>query len=219
MNKSTGGLHRLMRPVLVLTLMAGLTGSLSGCAVLLVGGAVGGMMTASDRRTLGAQTEDTSIELKGANRINTAFGDTVHVDVNSYNRKVLLTGEVKDEATKARVYAEITALENVASVVNEIQVSLFLSGFNQRSSDAVLTTKVMGKLVGTKDIYANSFKVVTESGVVYLMGRVSQREAATAVASVQELTGVKKIVKVFEYIDDGEVQTYHAVPAAVESAN
>lgn len=221
MNKSTPGmstfLRPMVRPLLTLTLAAGLMVSLSGCVAVLFGGAIGGAMSASDRRTFGAQTEDTGIEIKGGSRISTVFGDSVHVDVNSYNRHVLLTGEVKDEATKARVEAEIKAVENVQVVTNEIQVALFLSSFSARSSDALLSTRVRAKLVGTKDIYSSSFKVVTESGVVYLMGRVSQREGATGAESVREVSGVQKVIKVFEYIDENEVVKYQPKPEAVEA--
>lgn len=217
MNKSPRHWDQLLqsakRPLLAATLGVTLLSSLSGCAVLFVGSAVGGAMSASDRRTFGAQTEDTSIEFKGGSRISTVFGDAVHVNVNSYNRKVLLTGEVKDEATKAKVGAEIAALENVSSVVNEIQVSMFLSSFGSRSSDTLLASKVRAKLVGTKDIYSSSFKIVTEAGVVYLMGRVSVREGDTAAASIQEVSGVQKIVKVYEYIDEAEVKKFTAKPA------
>jgi len=199
---------RLIRPLLALTMGVSVLTGLSGCIAVLAGGAVGGAMSVSDRRTFGSQTEDAAIELKGANRINGVFGDAVHVDVNSYNRKVLLTGEVKDEATKARVENEIKAIENVQSVVNEIQVSLFLSSFSSRSSDAYISTKARTALVSTADIYSSSFKVVTEAGVVYLMGRVSQREGTTAADAVRGVSGVQKVVKVFEYIDEAEVKNY-----------
>jgi osmotically-inducible protein OsmY len=216
MSKSTL-LNRLMRPLLVITLGAGVLTGLSGCIAVLAGGAVGGAMSVSDRRTFGSQTEDASIELKGANRISNVFGDEVHVDVNSYNRKVLLTGEVKDEATKAKVENEIKGIENVQSVVNEIQVSLFLSSFSSRSSDAYISTKARTALVSTADIYSSSFKVVTEAGVVYLMGRVSQREGTTAADAVRGVSGVQKVVKVFEYIDEGEVKNYVAKDAPAAS--
>ena len=216
MNNSTLMLQRMARPVLArsLAIVLGLTvlGNLSGCIAVLAGGAVGGALSASDRRTFGSQTEDASIELKGANRINGVFGDTVHIDVNSYNRKVLLTGEVKDDATRAKVENEIKGLENVISVVNEIQVSLFLSSFSSRSSDAYISTKVRAALVGTADIYSSSFKVVTEAGVAYLMGRVSQREGNTAADAVRGVSGVRKVVKVFEYIDEGDIQKYDKPP-------
>lgn len=204
--------RKIAVPAAKISLCALMLASLTGCPVLVVGAAAGGAMSAQDRRTFGAQTEDAGIELKGASRISTVFGDTVHVDVNSYNRKVLLTGEVKDEETKAKVEAEIKNVENVASVVNEIQVTMFLPSFSARSNDALISTKVRGKLVGTKDIYSASFKVVTESGVVYLMGRVSQREGETAASSVSEVSGVKKVIKVFEYIDEADVQKFVPKP-------
>ncbi len=183
--------------------------NLSACAPVLMGGAMVGTATLSaDRRTLGAQTEDASIELKGANRISTLFGNEVHVSVNSYNGKVLLTGEVQDQATKARVEQLIKEVENIRSVVNEIQISAFLASLSARSSDALLTTKVKSRLFGTPDIYSSSFKVVTENGVVYLMGRVSQREGKIAAAATSEVSGVQKVVKVFEYIDEDEVKKY-----------
>ena len=210
-------LQSLARPVVALALGISLLSGLSGCAVLVVGAAAGGALSASDRRTFGSQTEDKTIEFKSNNRINYLFGDDVHIDVNSYNRKVLLTGEVKDEATKAKIESEVKAIENVVSVVNEIQISLFLSGIKERSNDAYLSTKVRGVLVGTADIYSSSFKIVTESGVVYLMGRVSQREGDTATEQVRGIPGVKKVVKVFEYIDESEVKKYVAPPKPAEA--
>lgn len=197
--------------IVLLTVVSGVLTNLSGCVAVIAGGAVAGAMTmSSDRRTIGSQTEDKTIELKGANRIAGVFGDAVHVSVNSYNRKVLLTGEAPDEATKARIETEMKSVENVQSVVNEIQISTFVSSMTARSSDALLTTKVKTKLLNTTDIYSNSFKVISEAGVVYLMGRVSQREGNTAVEAVREVSGVQKVVKVFEYIDDSEIPKYQA---------
>lgn len=213
-------LRRFTQSLLVITFtatsLASLSG-LSGCAAALVGGAVMGAMSVSDRRTIGAQTEDTAIEFKAANRLSVVFGDTVHVNVTSYNRKVLLTGEVKDEATKARVEEEIKLIPNVQSVVNEIQLSAFTSGFGSRSTDTLLSTKVKSTLLGTSDIYSSSFKVVTENGVVYLMGRVSQREGNTAAEAAREVSGVQKVVKVFDYIDENEVKSYEAPPLEVNT--
>ena len=198
---------------------ASFIGSLQGCAVVMVGAAVGTAVSVSDRRTFGSQTEDNGIEIKAGNRISTVFGDAVHVNVTSYNRKVLLTGEVKDAATKARVEAEVAAIENVNSVVNELHVTMFLSTFGARSNDNLIGGKVRSKLIGTKDIYYNSFKITVEANVVYLMGRVSYREGATAAAAVQEVGGVSKIVKVFEYIDEAEIKKYTAQPAPEQKQN
>ncbi len=212
-------LQRWARPLLAMTLGVSVLGGLSGCAAVLVAGAAGGAMSTSDRRTFGSQTEDAGIEIKGASRISSVFGDTVHVDVTSYNRRVLLTGEVKDEDTKAKVEAEIKALPNVASITNEIEVTMFLSGFKDHTKDAYLSTRVRGVLIGTADIYSSSFKVVTESGVVYLMGRVSQREGDTAADAVRGIPGVTKVVKVFEYIDEGAVKQYANPQPAGSPAN
>ena len=214
MNKMTWSPRRLARPLLAAAMAISLLSGLSGCALVVVGGAVGGAMAVSDRRTLGSQTEDTGIELKGSNRISTVFGDAVHVDVTSYNRRVLLTGIVKDEETRAKVENEIKGVENVQSVVNEIQIGLFLPGVGAQSNDALITTRARGVLVGTADIYSSSFRVVTEAGVVYLMGRVSQREGDTGAEAIRGIPGVKKVVKVFEYIDEGDVKKYVAPPPA-----
>lgn len=195
----------LTRNFCALTLAIGVLANLSGCVALVGGAMVGAAMVTSDRRTVGTQAEDASIELKSANRISSMFGNEARVNVNSYNRKVLLTGEVKDEPSKERIVQLVKGVENVHSVVDEIQVSEFLTGLSARSSDALLTTKVKSKLVGTPDIYSSSFKVVTENGVVYLMGRVSQREAETATEAVREVAGVQKVVKLFDYIDEGEL--------------
>ena len=219
MSKLNRSPRRLAQVLLAALLGISLLPVLSGCALVVVGGAVGGALAVSDRRTLGSQTEDTGIELKGSNRISSVFGDTVHVDVTSYNRKVLLTGMVKDEATRDKVENEIKGVENVQSVVNEIQVGLFLPGVGAQSNDALITTRARGALVGTADIYSSSFRVVTEAGVVYLMGRVSQREGDTGADAVRGIPGVKKVVKVFEYIDETDVKKYVAPPPSkVEGA-
>jgi len=200
-------LNSLTKSLFGLTLGVSVLTGLSGCVAVLVGGAmVGTAVMTSDRRTVGAQTEDTTIEFKSVNRIATVFGNEVHVNVNSYNRTVLLTGEVNDEATKERVANEVKAIENVRSVVNEIQVAAFLSSFGTRSADTLLTTKVRSKLLSTPDIYSSSFKVVSENGVVYLMGRVSKREANEATEAAREVAGVQKVVRVFEYIGDSDVK-------------
>ncbi|MCD6027304.1 MAG: transporter [Solimicrobium sp.] len=193
------------RALITLTLGAGLLISISGCVAALVGGAmVGTAVVTSDRRTVDAQAEDTAIELKSVNRIFTLFGDAVHVNVNSYNRKVLLTGEVSDEAAKARIEEEIKSTKNVRSVVNEIRASAKLSDIRSRSSDTLISAKVRSKLLRTPDIYSSSFRVITENGVVYLMGRVSRREAEAATEAVRDVSGVQKVVKVFEYIEDNQ---------------
>ncbi|WP_019142168.1 BON domain-containing protein [Noviherbaspirillum massiliense] len=198
-------LQRLTRPLATLALCAVVAGSLQGCIEMAIGTAVVGTLAASDRRTFGAQTEDKAIVLKGEGRITKLVGDAGHVNVSSFNRKVLLTGEVRDEAMKAAVEREAAAIENVESVINELEVT-FLSSIASRSNDTLITGRVKAALVDTRDLYANSVKVVTERGNVYLMGRVTQREGQLAANAASGISGVKKVVKVFEYISEDDLK-------------
>ena len=140
-------------------------------------------------------------------------GDVGHVNVNSFNRKVLLTGEVKDDAVKAAVEREVAAIEGVQSIVNDLAVA-GASSLTSRSNDSLFTGKVKASFVDDKVIYANSIKVVTERSVVYLMGRVTPSEGARAAAIASGVSGVQKVVKVFEYITDAELQDLTAKPEA-----
>ena len=193
------------RPVLTLLLAASLGGALSGCAALLVGGAfVGGALVVTDRRSPGTQIDDQSIEIKAGSRARDLLGDRGHVNTTSYNRVVLITGEVATEGDKATVEQAIARIENVRSVFNELGVT-GISSLNSRSADALLTSKVKASLVDAKDILANVFKVVTERGTVYLMGRVSEREATRATEVAQRVPGVLKVVRVFDILTDAEL--------------
>jgi osmotically-inducible protein OsmY len=212
MSKNVALLRRLQRPVAIALLGGAMLSSLSGCVALVAGGAVAGTMAASDRRTFGAQTEDKSIAIKADVRIRNVVGDAGHVNVNSFNRKALVTGEVRDEAMKAAVEREVKGIEGVQSVVNELEIA-GPSSYTSRSSDALITTKVKASLVDAKDISANSFKVVTERGTVFLMGRVTQREANKATEIARGVDGVQKVVRVFEYITDEEWKQYQPNPA------
>jgi osmotically-inducible protein OsmY len=178
---------------------------------MMVGGAVMGTLAATDRRTFGAQTEDKTIVVKGELRISKLVGDAGHVNVTSFNRKVLLTGEVRDEAMKAAVEREAAAVEGVQSVVNELTIS-GASSFASRSSDTLITGKVKAAFVDAKDIFANSIKVTTERGVVYLMGRVTQREGQLAGEAARGVGGVQKVVKIFDYITEEELKQLSAEP-------
>lgn len=183
--------------------------SLSGCAAAVVGGAAVGGMMALDRRTVGTQVEDEGIELRAGNRIHGIYGDKVHVNVTSYNRQVLLTGEVPSAEVRDAVEKTVAAEQNVRSVVNDLAV-MPNSTIGQRSNDTFITGKVRASLVDAKDLSANSFKVVTERNVVYLMGRVSQREAGRATAIARGITGVSKVVRVFEYLTEEEAANLNA---------
>lgn len=183
-----------------------LSGALSACAPLLVGGAVGtGVLVATDRRTSGAQLEDQGIELRAANRISDQLGSRVRVSVTSFNRRVLLTGEVPNEQDKARVEQIVAGVENVASTVNELGV-VGSPSLTQRSADALTTGRVKAAMVDTKDLSVNTFKVVTERGTTYLMGRVTQREADRAGEVTRTVPGVQRVVRVFEIISDEELK-------------
>jgi len=193
---------------------AALLGALQGCVPLVVGGAALGAASTMDRRTLGAQTEDKSITVKAEIQVPKIVGDAGHVNIASFNRKVLLTGEVRDEAMKARVEAEVRRIENVVSVINELAIA-GPSSYTSRSSDALITTNVKASLVEMKTISATSFKVVTERGTVYLMGRVTQREGDLGAKIAQSVSGVQRVVKIFEYITEEELRTQYPQSSTV----
>lgn len=190
------------------TALAGLCAGaalLSGCAPLVVGGAmVGGTLMMMDRRTTGSQVDDQAIELKGANRVREVSGANAHVNITSYNRTVLLTGEVATDADRSAVEQAVQRVENVRSTVNELGV-MPPTSIGARSQDTVLTSKVKATLVDARDLQANAFKVVTERSVVYLMGRVTEREANRATELARAVSGVEKVVRVFEIVTESEL--------------
>jgi osmotically-inducible protein OsmY len=205
---------RVLRPLAAVALCGVIATSLQGCVEMAIGSAVMGTLAATDRRTFGAQTEDKTIVVKGETRIPGVVGDAGHVNVASFNRKVLLTGEVRDEAMKAAVEREIAGVEGVQGVVNELEI-MGTSSFTSRSNDSLITGKVKASFVDSKELYANSIKVVTERGTVYLMGRVTQREGLLAADSASNVSGVGKVVKVFDYISDDE---YKRLVSAAETS-
>ena len=191
--------------------VASLGSLLSACVPLVVGGAaVGGALVATDRRTSGSQLEDEGIELRALGRINENLGSRVHVNVVSYNRQVLLTGEVPSAQDKQLVEQIVSRVENARSVVNELAV-MSATSLTQRSSDALITGKVKAAMIDSRDLFANAFKVVTERGVVYLMGRVTQREANRATDIARSTGGVQKVVRMLEIVSEEEMQ--RALPA------
>lgn len=194
----------LLRPALLLVGLAAAT-LMSACAPLLVGGAVvGTSMVVTDRRTSGTQLEDQSIELKAKTRVREAVGERGHVNITSYNRTVLLTGEVAADVDKVAVEQAVAKIEGVRTVVNELAV-MGSSSIASRSNDAVLTSKVKASYIDAKDVFANAIKVTTERGTVYLMGRVTEREANRASDIARGVAGVQKVVKVFEVITEAEL--------------
>ena len=179
--------------------------SLSACAPLLIGGAMlGGTMMAIDRRTSGTQVEDQAIELKALGRVKDVVGDRGHVTTVSYSRLVLITGEVPTDADKAAVEQAVARIEGVRSTVNELAVAGSAS-LTSRSNDTLLTSKVKASFVDARDMLSNAFKVVTERGTVYLMGRVTEREATRATNLARSVSGVQKVVRVFEIVSEAEL--------------
>ncbi len=212
MSKSSVIWKKVQRPLALSVLCGAMLASLSGCVAVVAGGAVSGTLAATDRRTFGAQTEDRAIEVKGQIKANNVTGDAGHININSFNRRALVTGEVRDEAMKAAVERELRSIEGVVEVINELEIAGPAS-YTSRSSDAIITTKVKASLVDAKDISANSYQVTTERGVVYLQGRVTQREGQIGADIARGVSGVSKVVKVFEYISEEEWKTYQPKPA------
>lgn len=199
------------RTACTLLAAAALAAGLSACAPLVVGGAVMGGMMATDRRTTGTQVEDEGIELRTVNRIRETLGDRAHVNVTSFNRQVLLTGEVPTAQDRATVDQIVAGVNNVRSVVNDLAVMPSTS-LGQRSNDVLITGKVRASFVDAKDVFASAYKVVTERNVVYLMGLVTPREATRATEIARGVGGVSKVVRVFEMITEDDLRRASTQP-------
>ena len=210
------GIRRHLAGPLSLALAGAL---LAGCVPMVVGTAVvGGAIVATDRRGGGSQVDDELIQMKSGDRLDQAFPDgRVRVNVTSYNRMVLLTGQVPSEADKATVEQVIAKMDNVQSVVNELSVGPATT-FGERSKDAFITTKVKASIVDSQDLFANSIKIVTHRGVVYLMGRVTEREANHAAELARGVSGVNKVVKVFEIISEADLARMQVKTAATPAS-
>jgi osmotically-inducible protein OsmY len=193
-------LQRTAALALVVTSLAGL----SGCFPVLVGGAVMGTLVATDRRTSGTVVEDEGIELRASSRIKESLGDRGHINVTSYNRQVLLSGEVPSAQDKQLVEQIVSRVDNVRNIVNELAV-MGNASLTQRSSDSLVTGRVKASLVDAKDLFSNAFKVVTERGTTYIRGRVTAREAKRATEVVSATSGVQKVVRIFEIISEEEL--------------
>ncbi len=179
--------------------------SLSACAPLVVGGAVvGTAMVATDRRTTGTQVEDKGIELKAASRIREAMGSRTNINVQAYNRSLLLSGEVRNEADKAEAERIARGVENVLRVHNELQVG-FLSSLTSRSNDLVLAGKIKATLIDAKTLQSSAIIAIVERGEVYLMGIVTEREANLASELIRGIPKVEKVVRLFEIVSEEEL--------------
>jgi len=189
-----------MRTTRLLALLAAplLASLLAGCLGVVAVGAGTAALSAADRRTTGTQIEDERIELVCSNRFSERFGDKAHVNATSYNRTVLLTGEVPDEKAKADAEAIVRGQPNVRGIVNELQVA-GVSSLTSRASDTGITGKVKARFLDSNKFSPLVVKVVTEASVVYLLGIVTDEEANAAVEVARTTGGVRKVVKVFEY--------------------
>jgi len=199
------------------TLLALLAGGLQACFPLMAAGVATGTLAAADRRTTGAQLEDKTIELKAGHRVGKRFPDGIHVNVNSYNRHVLITGEVLSADIKTEVESIVKGVENVAAVSNELELQ-GPSSLAARSGDALITGKIKASMVDTKELFANAFKVSTERGIVYLQGLVTEREGERAAEVASRVGGVAKVVKLFEYISEEELKRLATLSAPQEPA-
>ena len=191
--------------LLCLTLVAGIVPALQGCFPVVAAGAATGAMMAADRRSSGAYVEDEGLEWKVGNRIKERFGDAAHVNVTAFNRVVLLTGEISDEAGRSALDQIAAGVPNVRGVTNEVQVA-GASSLTSRGNDAVVTSKVKARFVDDNGFSANHVKVVTEAGTVFLMGLVTREEADQATEIARTTSGVRKVVRVFEYITAEEAR-------------
>lgn len=196
-----------------LILLAALVPALSGCFGAVAVGTGVGVLAFADRRSTETQVTDEGIELRSGSRISEKYGSNTHVNVTSYNRTVLLTGEVPDAAAKANIEKLVSEVQNVKAISNELQVA-GASTLTARSNDTYITSKVKARFVDANKFAANHVKVVTEAGVVYLMGLVTQAEAAAAVDVARTTGGVQKVVRVFEIISDADANKSTPQPAA-----
>ena len=198
--------------LLATTLLALALPALQGCVPAVATGVGAGALMIVDRRNAETYLADEAIEIRSFNRINEKFGDKVHINVTSYNLKVLLTGEVPDEGIKAELEKAVAGIANVKGVVNEAQVGA-VSGFQARSNDTYITSKVKARFIDANKFQANHVKVVTEAGAVFLLGLVTRKEADEAAEIARTTAGVKKVVRVFEYVEIREAQRLDNRPA------
>jgi osmotically-inducible protein OsmY len=186
--------------------------SVSACFPLMAGGVVMTGFVAVDRRTSGAMLEDQAIEVKTSTRIRDVLGERVHITVTSYNRKVLLTGEAPDAKDKEQAGEIAKNIDNVSSVWNEVGVTS-ITTLTERTNDLVAAGRIKADLIDAKDLFSNAYKIVVERGAVYVMGRITAREAKRVSSVISGVTGVKKVVLVHETITEDELANLNAKPA------
>lgn len=187
---------------------------LQGCVPAVIGaGAAAGVMTAHDRRSTGAQADDEGLEWKAAQQIPENYQANAHVNFTAFNRRLLITGEVPSEEAQNAIGERVGKLEGVKEVFNETVVGA-ASSLSSRTNDSYVTSKVKARLVDEKTLSANHIKVVTEAGIVYLMGIVTEREGKVAVAVTRTTAGVRKVVNLTEVIGDAEAKRLQTLPSA-----
>ena len=191
-------MHKL-RLLALMVVFPMVVGVLSGCVAAVVGGAGTAVLVGEDRRTVGTVTEDQGIELKAANRINDKYKDA-HINLTSFSRMVLITGEVIDASAKSEIEKIVRAVENVRGVYNEVTIG-GVTALSARANDSFITSKVKARFVDERKFNAVHVKVVTEAGTVFLIGLVKHQEADDAVEITRTTSGVQKVVKLFEYLD------------------
>ena len=197
---------RQSRRALVLGLgAAALLPLLQGCFPVVATGVGAGAALVSDRRTSGTYVEDEGIEWKVSSRIRERFGSSAHVNVTSYNRNVLLTGEAPNETVRGELERIVGGVEHVRGVINEVVVGPN-SSLTARGNDALITSNVKARFVDAQRFSAHNVKVVTEANVVFLMGIVTRAEADAAAEVARTSQGVRKVVRVFEYLSDEEAR-------------
>ncbi len=208
----------LVRTTLLIALSAALAASLQGCVLAVAGAAVGGgALIGTDRRTLGTQTEDREIQIKAASQIRSGLPDEAHVNVTVFNRRVLLTGEVPNNASKQRAEEIVRAINNVNAIVNELAVQPAAT-LSDRTNDSYLEGRVKSALIAEKGISANDFKVVCERGNLYLMGLVTVTEGNVGADVASRVPGVAQVVKVFQYIKPADAPALSSSGVPVSDA-
>lgn len=195
-----------MRKLILATTLISLSlPALQGCVPAVATGVGAGALMIVNRRPGETYLADEAIEIRSLNRINEKFGDKVHVNVTSYNMKVLLTGEVPDAGIKADLEKAIAGVTNVKGITNEVQIA-GISSFSARSNDTYITSKVKARFIDANKFQVNHVKVVTEAGTVFLLGLVTRKEGDDAAEIARTTAGVKKVVRVFEYIEFKDAQ-------------
>ena len=209
--------HARLAAAVLASLLA--AGGLAGCAAAVLGGAAAvGTLATVERRGAQTRIDDQGIELRADNQVKALIGERGRVNIVSYYRKVLLTGEVPTEDDRRRVQAAVAAVPEVTGVVNELVVAP-IAPMTQQSDDTLLTGRVKTRLLGSNGVPANSIKIVSERGTVYLMGRVTQREADRATQMTRTIGGVQRVVRIFEILSVEELNAMQppAPPAAASA--